>query len=188
MQSLQKSWMRSAADSCIYISLCYNCPSPQPNRNPKTEQRIETNLNISDFESLIFFYLYRWSLWWPGNQEHARPSLWLPQLSLEKFWAGQKAYGTRCSQAVPHPSTILARWCLTSVIRRERVCSSWYGRRWQWYKMWSWNLQILFLFCRRADWGILQSLGKSWLRCYAESAEELNEVCCRFLHIHFFVL
>ena len=41
----------------------------------------------------------------------------------------EKAYGTRCSQAVPHPSTILARRCLTSVIRRERVCSSWYGRR-----------------------------------------------------------
>ena len=40
-----------------------------------------------------------------------------------------KAYGTRCSQAVPHPSTILARRCLTSVIGRERVCSSWYGRR-----------------------------------------------------------
>ena len=31
--------------------------------------------------------------------------------------------------AVPHPSTIQARRCLTSVIRRERVCSSWYGRR-----------------------------------------------------------
>ena len=44
----------------------------------------------------------------------------------ERKW---KAYGTRCSQAVPHPSTILARRCLTSVIRRERVCSSWYGRR-----------------------------------------------------------
>jgi len=55
LQSLGKSWLRSAADSCIYISLCYNCPSPQPNRNPKTEQRIETNLNISDFGSLIFF-------------------------------------------------------------------------------------------------------------------------------------
>ena len=41
----------------------------------------------------------------------------------------QKAYGTRCSQAVPHPSTILARRCLTSVIGRERVCSLWYGRR-----------------------------------------------------------
>ena len=33
---------------------------------------------------------------------------------------------TRCSQAVPHPSTILARRCLTSVIGRERVYSSWY--------------------------------------------------------------
>ena len=40
-----------------------------------------------------------------------------------------KAYDTRSSQAVPHPSTILARRCLTSVIGRERVFSSWYGRR-----------------------------------------------------------
>ena len=29
----------------------------------------------------------------------------------------------------PNPSTIQARQCLTSVIRRERVCSSWYCRR-----------------------------------------------------------
>ena len=49
--------------------------------------------------------------------------------ALQKTLKDQKAYGTRCSQAVPHPSTILARRCLTSVIRRERVCSSWYGRR-----------------------------------------------------------
>ena len=41
----------------------------------------------------------------------------------------KKFYGTRSSQAVTHPSTILARRCLTSVIRRERVYSSWYGRR-----------------------------------------------------------
>ena len=41
----------------------------------------------------------------------------------------KEAYHTGCSQAVPHPSTIPARRCLTSVIRRERVCSSWYGRR-----------------------------------------------------------
>ena len=51
----------------------------------------------------------------------------------ERKW---KAYGTRCSQAVPHPSTILARRCLTSVIRRERVCSSWYGRR-RWIANWT---------------------------------------------------
>ena len=30
---------------------------------------------------------------------------------------------------VPNPSTILARRCLTSVIGRERVYPSWYGRR-----------------------------------------------------------
>ena len=36
--------------------------------------------------------------------------------------------GTRCSQAVTHPSTNRARCCLTSVIGRELVFSAWYGR------------------------------------------------------------
>ena len=35
-----------------------------------------------------------------------------------------------CSQAVSHPSTIRDQCCLTSVIRQELVCSTWYGR-WQ---------------------------------------------------------
>ena len=38
------------------------------------------------------------------------------------------AYGTRYSQAVTHPSTNRARRCLTSVIGREPVFSTWYGR------------------------------------------------------------
>ena len=46
--------------------------------------------------------------------------------SLEK--KAQNGYGTRCSQAVTHPSTDRARRCLTSVIRREPVFSTWYGR------------------------------------------------------------
>ena len=41
----------------------------------------------------------------------------------------KKAYSTRYSQAVTHPSTNLARRCLTSVIGREPVFSTWYGRR-----------------------------------------------------------
>ena len=43
----------------------------------------------------------------------------------------QNAYNTRDSQAVTHPSTNRARRCLTSVIRREPVLSTWYGRRQQ---------------------------------------------------------
>ena len=39
------------------------------------------------------------------------------------------AYSTKYSQAVTHPSTNLAQCCLTSVIGRELVCSTWYGRR-----------------------------------------------------------
>ena len=42
-----------------------------------------------------------------------------------------KVYNTRYSQAVTHPSTNLARRCLTSVIEREPVFSTWYGRRQQ---------------------------------------------------------
>ena len=62
-----------------------------------------------------------------------------------------KAYDTRSSQAVPHPSTILARRCLTSVIGRERVFSSWYGRRHKnGYSSWLYNL-IYILFYSQTD-------------------------------------
>ena len=40
-----------------------------------------------------------------------------------------KAYDTKYSQAVTHPSTNFARQGLTSVIGREPVLSLWYGRR-----------------------------------------------------------
>ncbi|XP_016155924.1 PREDICTED: autoimmune regulator-like [Ficedula albicollis] len=42
---------------------------------------------------------------------------------------GKKAYSTRYSQAVSHPSTNRARPCLASEIRRDRAFSGWYGRR-----------------------------------------------------------
>ena len=59
----------------------------------------------------------------------------------------QKAYCTRYSQAVTHPSTDRARRCLTSQIRRDGVCSTWYGRR---------HLLIIDVgFCRQAVRGWL---------------------------------
>lgn len=49
----------------------------------------------------------------------------------KKGWAKKKkkAYSTRYSQAVSHPSTNQARPCLASEIRRDRARSGWYGRR-----------------------------------------------------------
>ena len=51
-----------------------------------------------------------------------------------KFWhifnvKNQNVYSTTYSQAVTHPSTNVAQCCLTSVIGRELVFSTWYGRR-----------------------------------------------------------
>ena len=40
-------------------------------------------------------------------------------------------YNIVYSQAVTHPSTNTTQWCLTSVIKRELVLSTWYGRRQQ---------------------------------------------------------
>ena len=49
-------------------------------------------------------------------------SEWLKKIKSRK-WSGEKAYGSRSSQAVPHPNTIQARRCLTYVIRRDRAWS-----------------------------------------------------------------
>ena len=40
----------------------------------------------------------------------------------------RQVHSTQYSQAVTHPSTNYARRCLTSVIGRELVYSTWYGR------------------------------------------------------------
>ena len=42
-----------------------------------------------------------------------------------KYW---NANNIRCSQAVTHPSTDRTRRCLTSLIGREAVYSTWCGR------------------------------------------------------------
>ncbi len=48
---------------------------------------------------------------------------------------GQKAYSTQYSKAVAQPSTNWARRGLTSVIGREPVHSTWYGRTPKYYQL-----------------------------------------------------
>ena len=77
----------------------------------------------------------------------------------------RKVYGTWYSQAVTHPSTNQARRCLTSVIRRELVLSTWYGRRHQqyvrqplWVKRWSESACVWKGLCARIVFGISSRL------------------------------
>ena len=51
------------------------------------------------------------------------------RLETIQFCCSKSVYSTMYSQAVTHPSTNMAQCCLTSVIRRELVFSTWYGRR-----------------------------------------------------------
>ena len=81
----------------------------------------------------LFFLLAKRSIRRAGYKREA-PSGRLDMLLKyiqreEKKKKKEEAYNTYCSQAVTHPGTEQARRCLTSVIRREPVCSAWYGRR-----------------------------------------------------------
>ena len=58
----------------------------------------------------------------------------------------EKDYDTWCSQVVSNPSTNQARRGLTSLIRREVVLSSWYGRN-----NFTISLSLLKLFAREQD-------------------------------------
>ena len=76
----------------------------------------------------------------------------------DDFLNQKKVYGTGSSQAVPHPSTIPARRCLTSVIGRERVFSSWYGRRH--------SHQEIFLFICQILYGCLEEVSPTFAFSY----------------------
>ena len=49
--------------------------------------------------------------------------------SLNRVRKTKRVYSTRYSHAVTHHATDRARRCLTSLIGRETVLSTWYGRR-----------------------------------------------------------
>ena len=65
-----------------------------------------------------------------GERERKRKKRGVMQKRVEKRGAKREKrdYDTWCSQVVSNPSTNQARRGLTSLIRREVVLSSWYGR------------------------------------------------------------
>ena len=73
------------------------------------------------YSQICNVYEYEWQEIWQEKE--------IDRMENEKLLAMAKVYGTRYSQAVTHPSTNRARRCLTSVIGREPVLSTWYGRR-----------------------------------------------------------
>ena len=65
-------------------------------------------------------------------QNHRRSSRTIFRLGKRDFMVlekGKNAYSTLDSQAVSDPSTKRARRCLTWLIGREAVFSTWYGRK-----------------------------------------------------------
>ena len=81
--------------------------------------RVIPSLTLVEFQKLTF---------WVCRIAKLHFLLWASKL---RFWAVSlkaKDNSTRCSQAVTHPSTNRAQRCLTSVIGREPVFSTWYGR------------------------------------------------------------
>ena len=83
----------------------------------------------------------------------------------------KSANGTRCSQAVTHPSTNRAQHCLTSVIGRELVCSMWYGR------------------CQRLRVKITVQVHPDWIENspifvqFATIVNGIEQICCAIVRI-----
>ena len=78
---------------------------------------------------------------------------------MGNFAKNVEANSTQCSQAVTHPSTDLAQCCLTSVIGRELVYSTWYGR-WQGHKKISQTVNAtthshIWDFAHRLGWNVV---------------------------------
>ena len=66
----------------------------------------------------------------PQNiDNHVKSVLFSSNNNVHKILSWQNVYNIVYSQAVTHPSTNTTQCCLTSVIGRELVLSTWYGRR-----------------------------------------------------------
>ena len=75
------------------------------------------------FEVLVFWHKFDLKLYFtPNNLKYSMVH------KMQNHKDSKKDNSTRGSQAVTHPSTNRAQCCLTSVIGRELVFSTWYGR------------------------------------------------------------
>ena len=88
---------------------------------------------------------------------------------IEKLEKKKKVYSTQYSQAVTHPSTNWARRCLTSVMGRELVLSTWYGRRQRWAIWWPLQSDPLCCSFKIGSWNRFSWHGdiRKYMRCVA---------------------
>ena len=126
---------------------------PHPNPTSPIINLIRPIINLilhgANFKSRFFtlfsrLYGSRWIVQYNKRQKRAKKCVICEKNEFQNFMlyaksrstyiVKRKAYNTKCSQAVTHPSTNSAQRCLTSVIGRELVHSTWYGRRRCWSK------------------------------------------------------
>ena len=93
----------------------------------------------------------------------------------------KKTSSTCSSQAVSHPSTIQAQCCLTSVIGRELVCSTRYGRSQGISSKWK---QIKKRYVKLKNWNLSKCVNRIRPSFSSKSEEtEMSQICCLFFKV-----
>ena len=112
--SSRKTPATQSTRSKTILEIWLNLPPPNAMLSTTILMKLEKMLKKL-FEPTLFNQLKHWRT--------------LQHLRLRSLKPMQSYKLNRYSQAVTHPSTNMAQCCLTSVIRRELVFSTWYGRR-----------------------------------------------------------
>ncbi|KAL0609011.1 Rho-related GTP-binding protein RhoU [Plecturocebus cupreus] len=122
--ALTQKNLKEVFDAAIVDGIQYSDTQQQPKKSKSRTPDKMKNLSKSWWKNVLSSWDYRCAAPRLGHLRSTATKEGKRQGAEEP-----KAYSTRCSQAVSHPSTNQARPCLASEIRRDRARSGWYGRR-----------------------------------------------------------